>query len=216
VTCGTYIASGGRPHVCPFLAPFSPTSPSTSARQTRASLPAPRSSSRSVDRRHQQRSRPHRGVGTEGEGDLRRTARKVTAIKPIRTGVIADFGRAERLLTYVIKKAQSAAACCGPRAVVMAVPTEITPRSSAARCATARWRQRERGAHDEEGDGGRDRRGDCRSPRRREQTCRGCRRPRHTEHRRHSARRVVSEVGAGGGNELDEAIILHARKAHNS
>ena len=45
------------------------------------------------------------GCGTDAKEMLGRTPANVTAVKPLRDGVIADFEMAETMLTYFIKKA---------------------------------------------------------------------------------------------------------------
>ena len=64
-------------------------------------------------------------VGTEAKEMLGRTPGNITAIKPMRDGVIADFDAAERMLTYFIRKAHKRSGWLRPR-VVIGVPSEIT------------------------------------------------------------------------------------------
>jgi rod shape-determining protein MreB and related proteins len=64
-------------------------------------------------------------VGTEAKQMLGRTPGHLTAIKPLRDGVIADFEAAERMLTDFIKKASRRNRWIRPR-VVIGVPSEIT------------------------------------------------------------------------------------------
>jgi rod shape-determining protein MreB and related proteins len=64
-------------------------------------------------------------VGTEAKQMLGRTPGHLTAIKPLRDGVIADFEAAERMLTDFIKKASKRNRWIRPR-VVIGVPSEIT------------------------------------------------------------------------------------------
>jgi rod shape-determining protein MreB len=64
-------------------------------------------------------------VGTEAKEMLGRTPGSITAIKPMRDGVIADFDAAERMLGYFIKKAHKSKRFVRPR-VVIGVPSEIT------------------------------------------------------------------------------------------
>jgi rod shape-determining protein MreB len=64
-------------------------------------------------------------VGHAAKEMLGRTPDNVTAIKPLRDGVIADFEAAERMLTDFIKKAYRRSAWMRPR-VVIGVPAEIT------------------------------------------------------------------------------------------
>src|SRR4030081_377861 len=64
-------------------------------------------------------------VGTEAKEMLGRTPGNITAIKPMKDGVIADFEAAEKMLTHFIKKAHKRSGLLRPR-VVIGVPTEIT------------------------------------------------------------------------------------------
>jgi rod shape-determining protein MreB len=64
-------------------------------------------------------------VGTEAKEMLGRTPGTITAIKPMRDGVIADFEAAEKMLGYFIKKAHRRKTLVRPR-VVIGVPSEIT------------------------------------------------------------------------------------------
>jgi rod shape-determining protein MreB and related proteins len=64
-------------------------------------------------------------VGTEAKEMVGRTPGSITAIKPMRDGVIADFEAAERMLGYFIKKAHRGRRLVRPR-VVIGVPSEIT------------------------------------------------------------------------------------------
>ena len=54
-----------------------------------------------------------------------RTPGSITAIKPMRDGVIADFEAAEKMLGYFIRKADRSRRFMRPR-VVIGVPSEIT------------------------------------------------------------------------------------------
>jgi rod shape-determining protein MreB len=66
-------------------------------------------------------------VGQEARGMLGRTPDRLRPVRPIRTGVIADFDAAEKMLTYFIRKAnQQVGGWARPR-VVFGVPSEITP-----------------------------------------------------------------------------------------
>jgi rod shape-determining protein MreB len=65
------------------------------------------------------------GCGTEAREMLGRTPANVTAIKPLRDGVIADFKMAEHMLTYFIKKAHKRKKLVHPR-IVIGVPSETT------------------------------------------------------------------------------------------
>ena len=64
-------------------------------------------------------------VGTEAKEMLGRTPGSITAIRPMRDGVIADFDAAEKMLGYFIKKAHRRKSFVRPR-VVIGVPSEIT------------------------------------------------------------------------------------------
>jgi rod shape-determining protein MreB len=64
-------------------------------------------------------------VGAEAKEMLGRTPRTITAIRPMRDGVIADFDAAEKMLDYFIKKAHRRKSFVRPR-VVIGVPSEIT------------------------------------------------------------------------------------------
>jgi rod shape-determining protein MreB len=64
-------------------------------------------------------------VGTEAKEMLGRTPGSITAIRPMRDGVIADFDAAERMLGYFIKKAHPRRSFARPR-VIIGVPSEIT------------------------------------------------------------------------------------------
>jgi rod shape-determining protein MreB len=64
-------------------------------------------------------------VGNEAKEMLGRTPGNITAIRPMRDGVIADFESAERMLTYFIRKAQSGRGFVRPR-VIIGVPAQIT------------------------------------------------------------------------------------------
>jgi rod shape-determining protein MreB len=64
-------------------------------------------------------------VGSEAKEMLGRTPGSITAIRPMRDGVIADFEAAEKMLGYFIKKAHRRKTFVRPR-VVIGVPSEIT------------------------------------------------------------------------------------------
>ena len=64
-------------------------------------------------------------VGREAREMIGRTPQHLTAIRPLRDGVIADFEAAERMLTDFIRKAQPKATWVRPR-VIVGVPAEIT------------------------------------------------------------------------------------------
>ena len=64
-------------------------------------------------------------VGAEAKAMLGRTPGSITAIRPMRDGVIADFDAAEKMLGYFIKKAHGRKRFIRPR-LVIGVPSEIT------------------------------------------------------------------------------------------
>jgi rod shape-determining protein MreB and related proteins len=64
-------------------------------------------------------------VGTEAKEMLGRTPGNITAIRPMRDGVIADFDAAEKMLGYFIKKVHRRRSFVRPR-VVIGVPSDIT------------------------------------------------------------------------------------------
>src|SRR5688572_11802585 len=64
-------------------------------------------------------------VGTDAKAMVGRTPGSITAIKPMRDGVIADFEAAEKMLGYFMKKATGSRRFVRPR-VVIGVPSQIT------------------------------------------------------------------------------------------
>jgi rod shape-determining protein MreB and related proteins len=64
-------------------------------------------------------------VGAEAKEMLGRTPGSITAIRPMKDGVIADFEAAEKMLTHFICKAHKRRGLLRPR-VVIGVPSEIT------------------------------------------------------------------------------------------
>jgi rod shape-determining protein MreB len=64
-------------------------------------------------------------VGKEAREMLGRTPSKITVIKPLRDGVIADFKVTEKMLNYFIQKAHQRRTLVHPR-VIISVPSEIT------------------------------------------------------------------------------------------
>jgi rod shape-determining protein MreB and related proteins len=64
-------------------------------------------------------------VGLEAKEMLGRTPGSITAIRPLRDGVIADFDAAEKMLGHFIKKAHRRKRLVRPR-VIIGVPSEIT------------------------------------------------------------------------------------------
>ena len=65
------------------------------------------------------------GCGTEAQEMLGRTPANISAIRPLRDGVIADFKMAERMLNHFIRKAQRRKKLVHPR-IVIGVPSETT------------------------------------------------------------------------------------------
>ena len=152
-------------------------------------------------------------VGNEAKEMLGRTPGNITAIKPMKDGVIADFEAAEKMLAHFIRKAHKRSGLLRPR-VVIGVPTEITQverravRDSAMRAKASEVHLIEEAMAAAIGAG---------MP--------------ITE----ASGNMVVDIGGGttdiavislagvvygksvrvAGNALDEAIILHARKAHN-
>ena len=152
-------------------------------------------------------------VGTEAKEMLGRTPGNITAIKPMRDGVIADFEAAEKMLTHFIRKAHKRSGWLRPR-VVIGVPSEITQverravKDSAMRAKASEVHLIEEAMAAAIGAG---------MP--------------ITE----ASGNMVVDIGGGttdiavislagvvygksvrvAGNELDDAIVAHARKAHN-
>jgi rod shape-determining protein MreB len=152
-------------------------------------------------------------VGTEAKEMLGRTPGNMTAIRPMKDGVIADFEAAEKMLTHFIRKAHRRSGWLRPR-VVIGVPSEITQverravKDSAMRAKASEVHLIEEAMAAAIGAG---------MP--------------ITD----AAGNMVIDVGGGttdiavislagvvygksvriAGNELDEAIIQHARKVHN-
>jgi rod shape-determining protein MreB len=65
-------------------------------------------------------------VGTAAKEMLGRTPASITAIKPMKDGVIADFEAAEKMLTHFIRKAHTQGGWWWRPRVVIGVPSEIT------------------------------------------------------------------------------------------
>jgi rod shape-determining protein MreB len=65
-------------------------------------------------------------VGTEAKEMLGRTPDRITAIKPMKNGVIADFEITSHMLNHFIQKANRHNRLVHPR-IVIGVPSEITP-----------------------------------------------------------------------------------------
>ena len=64
-------------------------------------------------------------IGVDAKRMLGRTPGSITAVRPMRDGVIADFKIAERMLTYFISKAHNRNLFVHPR-IVIGVPGGIT------------------------------------------------------------------------------------------
>jgi rod shape-determining protein MreB len=152
-------------------------------------------------------------VGKDAKDMLGRTPGNIVAIKPMKDGVIADFEVTEKMLTYFIKKAHNRNVWVRPR-IVIGVPSEITQvekravKDSAYRAKASEVHLVEEAMAAAIGAG---------MP--------------ITE----ASGNMVVDIGGGttdiavislagvvygksvrtAGNALDEAIILHARKAHN-
>jgi rod shape-determining protein MreB len=65
-------------------------------------------------------------VGQEAYDMLGKTPPNITAIRPMKDGVIADFDAAEKMLMHFVKKAHGRRPLLRPR-LVIGVPPEITP-----------------------------------------------------------------------------------------
>lgn len=65
-------------------------------------------------------------VGEEAKAMVGRTPGNITAVRPMRDGVIADFQVTERMLTYFIHKAHNRKLLVHPQ-VVVGVPSRTTP-----------------------------------------------------------------------------------------
>ena len=66
-----------------------------------------------------------RAVGKEANEMLGRAPAKITVVKPLREGVIADFRVTEKMLSYFIQKAHQRRTLVHPR-VIVSIPSEIT------------------------------------------------------------------------------------------
>lgn len=64
-------------------------------------------------------------IGIEAKRMLGKTPANITAVRPLRNGVIADFEATERMIRYFIKKVHSRRSLLHPR-VVIGVPSGIT------------------------------------------------------------------------------------------
>ena len=65
-------------------------------------------------------------VGAEAKEMLGRTPEQITAVRPMRNGVIADFKATSHMLNHFIQKAHKRKRLVHPR-IVIGVPSEITP-----------------------------------------------------------------------------------------
>jgi rod shape-determining protein MreB len=65
-------------------------------------------------------------IGAEAKEMLGRTPDQITAIRPMKNGVIADFKATSQMLTHFIQKAHRRKRLVHPR-IVIGVPSEITP-----------------------------------------------------------------------------------------
>ena len=152
-------------------------------------------------------------VGQEAYDMLGKTPPNITAIRPMKDGVIADFDAAEKMLMHFVKKAHGRRPLLRPR-LVIGVPPEITPverravKDSAMRAKASEVHLIEEAMAAAIGAG---------MP--------------ITE----ASGNMVVDIGGGttdiavislagvvygksvrvAGNELDESIMLHARKVHN-
>ena len=70
-------------------------------------------------------TRKVRAVGDEAKRMLGRTPGNITAIRPMKDGVIADFDVTEAMLRYFIRKVSNSSFRVNPR-VVIAIPSGIT------------------------------------------------------------------------------------------
>ena len=70
-------------------------------------------------------TRKVRAVGDEAKRMLGRTPGNITAIRPMKDGVIADFDVTEAMLRYFIKKVSNNSLRVSPR-IVIAIPSGIT------------------------------------------------------------------------------------------
>ena len=66
-----------------------------------------------------------RAVGKEAKEMLGRAPSRISVIKPLRDGVIADFRVTEKMLTYFIQKAHQRRTLVHPR-VIISIPSEVT------------------------------------------------------------------------------------------
>ena len=100
-------------------------------------------------------------VGIEAKRMLGRTPGTISAIRPLKDGVIADFDVTEEMLRHFIQKVHQNR-WAHPR-VVVCVPSGVTGRGEARRRGGLPVGRRAPGLPDRGADGGRDRRRACRS-----------------------------------------------------
>jgi rod shape-determining protein MreB and related proteins len=65
-------------------------------------------------------------VGSEAKEMLGRTPEQITAVRPMKNGVIADFKATSQMLCHFVQKAHARKRLVHPR-IVIGVPSEITP-----------------------------------------------------------------------------------------
>ncbi|MDL2329422.1 rod shape-determining protein [Desulfosarcina sp. OttesenSCG-928-A07] len=92
-----------------------------------------------VARRENSRSKDSiKAVGLEAKNMLGRTPGNITAIRPMRDGVIADFDVTEHMLKHFIRKVHNRQAFVRPR-IVVSVPSGITQVEKRAVCDSAKF-----------------------------------------------------------------------------
>ncbi|MBI5594989.1 MAG: rod shape-determining protein [Elusimicrobia bacterium] len=64
-------------------------------------------------------------IGTEAKRMLGRTPASISAVRPLRNGVIADFGAAQEMIKYFIRKVHNGRTLLRPR-IVVGIPSGIT------------------------------------------------------------------------------------------
>jgi rod shape-determining protein MreB len=149
-------------------------------------------------------------VGLAAKQMLGRTPGNITAIRPMKDGVIADFTVTEQMLKQFIKKVLDSRSSRRRRASSSACPA-VPRRSSGARSASRRWARALQGLSDRGADG----RGDRRRPAdlRRHGLDGGRHRRRHHRGRRDLAgRHGVRGSVRVGGDKFDEAIVNYIRR----
>jgi rod shape-determining protein MreB and related proteins len=164
-------------------------------------------------------TRKVRAVGDEAKRMLGRTPGNITAIRPMKDGVIADFDVTEAMLRYFIQKASQSFRA--PPRVVIAIPSGITAVEKRAVMDSATHAGRAQGDHDTRADGGRDRRRPA-DRRARGQHDRRHRRRHHRDRHHLAERHRVLKVDPRGGrrarrrdHRLHEARLQPAdRRAH--